>query len=112
MDLGKAILLDKQKINVKEDDGLFWGPEGRNSEFKLFDLSQVSGATSNFSSENKLGQGGFGPVYKVKNHVSTYRRRENSLLMTMFNTTFAFYKSDFDFTQKVGLRKNGFYSKC
>jgi hypothetical protein len=78
VDSGKVILLDKQKVNVNEDDGLFWGPEGRNSEFKFFDFSQVSGATSNFSSENKLGQGGFGPVYKVKKkscfHISKERK--------------------------------------
>ncbi|KAF7045515.1 hypothetical protein CFC21_054620 [Triticum aestivum] len=47
----------------REGEELVWGI-GRSSEFKLFDFSQVSDATSNFSDENKLGQGGFGPVYK------------------------------------------------
>ncbi|XP_027361433.1 G-type lectin S-receptor-like serine/threonine-protein kinase B120 [Abrus precatorius] len=35
-------------------------------EFPLFNFSCISIATDNFSEENKLGQGGFGPVYKVK----------------------------------------------
>ena len=30
-----------------------------------FDLSTIEAATNNFSDENKLGEGGFGPVYKV-----------------------------------------------
>ncbi|XBI75568.1 hypothetical protein VPH35_068931 [Triticum aestivum] len=46
-----------------EDEELVWGI-GRSSELKLFNFSQLSDATSNFSDENKLGQGGFGPVYK------------------------------------------------
>ncbi|KAL5976139.1 hypothetical protein ACLOJK_020469 [Asimina triloba] len=34
------------------------------SELPLFDLKIIAAATNNFSSENKLGEGGFGPVYK------------------------------------------------
>ena len=37
----------------------------RNSNFPLFDLRTIIAATDNFSITNKLGQGGFGPVYKV-----------------------------------------------
>ncbi|GLT46499.1 hypothetical protein SLA2020_202460 [Shorea laevis] len=33
-------------------------------EFPLFELDLISNATNNFSSNNKLGEGGFGPVYK------------------------------------------------
>ncbi|CAN6175657.1 unnamed protein product [Urochloa humidicola] len=41
-----------------------WRIEEGNSGFSLYDFSQIKEATGNFSSENKLGQGGFGPVYK------------------------------------------------
>ena len=30
-----------------------------------FELHTISAATNNFSEKNKLGEGGFGPVYKV-----------------------------------------------
>ncbi|WVZ50650.1 LOW QUALITY PROTEIN: hypothetical protein U9M48_001884 [Paspalum notatum var. saurae] len=50
--------------NALEEEALIWGQEGRSSEFTIYDFSQVLDATNNFSEENKLGQGGFGPVYK------------------------------------------------
>ena len=34
-------------------------------ELPLFSLATISTATDNFSLENKLGEGGFGPVYRV-----------------------------------------------
>jgi len=45
------------------EEALVW--DGKNSEFSVFDFEQVLEATDNFSEENKLGQGGFGAVYKV-----------------------------------------------
>jgi len=41
--------------------------EGKQEDLELpfFDLATVIRATNNFSIENKLGEGGFGPVYKV-----------------------------------------------
>ncbi|GMN61963.1 hypothetical protein TIFTF001_031048 [Ficus carica] len=33
-------------------------------ELPLFDLATIANATGNFAAKNKLGQGGFGPVYK------------------------------------------------
>eukprot|EP00267_Zea_mays_P056145 XP_023156181.1 cysteine-rich receptor-like protein kinase 10 [Zea mays] len=38
--------------------------DGKNSEFRVFDFEQVLEATNDFSDENKLGEGGFGAVYK------------------------------------------------
>ena len=42
--------------STKEDD----------MELPLFDLVAIKQQQTNFSIENKLGEGGFDPVYKVK----------------------------------------------
>ncbi|RVW25581.1 G-type lectin S-receptor-like serine/threonine-protein kinase SD1-1 [Vitis vinifera] len=39
--------------------------EKKDLELPLFDLATILNATNNFSIENKLGEGGFGPVYKI-----------------------------------------------
>ena len=36
------------------------------TELEYFKLSTITAATNNFSSANKVGQGGFGSVYKVE----------------------------------------------
>ena len=42
-----------------------WESEDTGSHFLMLSFSQIKDATDNFSTENKLGEGGFGPVYKV-----------------------------------------------
>ena len=46
------------------------GIEGKNQgddlELPLYDYETIAKATKGFSTENKLGEGGFGPVYKVQ----------------------------------------------
>ncbi|CAO2147667.1 unnamed protein product [Urochloa humidicola] len=54
---------DVHKTNV-EDEVPLWGLQESSSGFSVYDFLQVLEATGNFSEENKLGQGGFGPVYK------------------------------------------------
>ena len=46
------------------------GKEDIESEI-LFDLVVIINATNNFSNDNKLGEGGFGPVYKVNNNITS-----------------------------------------
>ncbi|XP_057247783.1 G-type lectin S-receptor-like serine/threonine-protein kinase At4g27290 isoform X2 [Beta vulgaris subsp. vulgaris] len=38
--------------------------ENAEPELPLFDISLIAQATNNFSDENRIGEGGFGPVYK------------------------------------------------
>lgn len=52
--------------NLQGEEELVWDLEGKNPEFSVFEFDQVLEATSNFSEVNKLGEGGFGAVYKVK----------------------------------------------
>ena len=37
----------------------------KDHELPMLSFSSIATATNNFSDENKLGEGGFGPVYKV-----------------------------------------------
>ena len=39
--------------------------KSKESWIPFFSLASISAATDNFSMENKLGEGGFGPVYKL-----------------------------------------------
>ncbi|RCV27661.1 hypothetical protein SETIT_5G342300v2 [Setaria italica] len=41
-----------------------WESEETGSQFMIFSFSKITDATDNFSTESKLGEGGFGPVYK------------------------------------------------
>ncbi|XBJ00665.1 hypothetical protein VPH35_020517 [Triticum aestivum] len=55
--LGRLYLSIQIAINL-------WRMGGANTEFSVYDFSKIKEATNNFSIGNKLGQGGFGPVYK------------------------------------------------
>uniref|UniRef100_A0ACD5TQM7 Uncharacterized protein n=1 Tax=Avena sativa TaxID=4498 RepID=A0ACD5TQM7_AVESA len=60
---GKATLQEKHGHEFQGDE-LVWEMEAELSDFSVFEFHQILEATSNFSEENKLGEGGFGPVYK------------------------------------------------
>ncbi|KAJ4839051.1 hypothetical protein Tsubulata_037792, partial [Turnera subulata] len=48
------------------DSGRFNQDESKAIDVPFFELESILAATNNFSNANKLGQGGFGPVYKAK----------------------------------------------
>ncbi|KAI5001943.1 hypothetical protein ZWY2020_026593 [Hordeum vulgare] len=61
---GKSNSNYQAATNRPEEYALVWRLEEKSSEFTLFDFPEILQATGNFSNENLLGQGGFGPVYK------------------------------------------------
>lgn len=59
----------RQRINnPKQDDKSSIVEEEEDLELPLFDTNTIATATNNFSFTNKIGEGGFGPVYKVISH--------------------------------------------
>ncbi|KAF2314266.1 hypothetical protein GH714_024709 [Hevea brasiliensis] len=54
----------REKTENKENDDQEQDEQPEDLELPLFDLIAVSNATNKFSIDNKLGEGGFGPVYK------------------------------------------------
>lgn len=49
-------LIDTSEFNKEDEKGI---------DVPFFDFQSILEATDNFSEANKLGQGGYGPVYKV-----------------------------------------------
>ena len=47
------------------DSGVFQEEDEKGIDVPFYDLESIRVATNNFSDENKLEQGGYGPVYKV-----------------------------------------------
>uniref|UniRef100_M8ARJ6 Cysteine-rich receptor-like protein kinase 10 n=1 Tax=Aegilops tauschii TaxID=37682 RepID=M8ARJ6_AEGTA len=65
--LFRSVRLRERRTNKLHggDHELVWDMEtGMLSGFSFFEFDQIQEATGNFSEENKLGEGGFGPVYK------------------------------------------------
>ncbi|KAL4310408.1 hypothetical protein GQ457_01G005280 [Hibiscus cannabinus] len=62
------ILRTRRKLKVEAEDTNANDKENRDEnedlELAVFEFETITKATSNFSFRNKLGQGGFGPVYK------------------------------------------------
>lgn len=52
-------------ISVGRDSAYANENKGEDWELPLFDFNIIASATNNFSDNCKLGEGGYGPVYKV-----------------------------------------------
>ncbi|CAL5200793.1 unnamed protein product [Lathyrus oleraceus] len=64
--LGVAIHRVRKKKLEKQGNNQPNNNDNEDIDIPIFDLSTIANATNNFSIDNKLGQGGFGPVYKGK----------------------------------------------
>jgi hypothetical protein len=64
---GRLKLQEQPMANLTRVDDVssIWTIQDTDSEFTMFDFRQIVESTDNFCNENKLGQGGFGAVYKV-----------------------------------------------
>lgn len=51
--------------NVKNNQSGAEDFNSKASNLQVFNYSSIRATTNDFSSENKLGEGGYGPVYKV-----------------------------------------------
>ncbi|XP_026391099.1 G-type lectin S-receptor-like serine/threonine-protein kinase At1g11410 [Papaver somniferum] len=61
------LMKSKSTYNDTPDNSFDNGQtEGETQELQIFNYTCLSNATNNFCSTNKLGEGGFGPVYKGK----------------------------------------------
>ncbi|XP_057959653.1 G-type lectin S-receptor-like serine/threonine-protein kinase At4g27290 [Malania oleifera] len=58
------ILLRRKTKHLLRDGKIRFYMEKENVELPLFDFSTMENATDNFSTQNKLGEGGFGVVFK------------------------------------------------
>ncbi|KAG6511415.1 cysteine-rich receptor-like protein kinase 29 [Zingiber officinale] len=58
------LLFRRWKLRRKRDHRKLLDQDFKTREMFLFDFDTIKLATNNFSNENKLGEGGFGPVYK------------------------------------------------
>ncbi|WMV16214.1 hypothetical protein MTR67_009599 [Solanum verrucosum] len=60
------IMMRRRKRKLVKNIQSIHGDDITTAESFQYDFSTIRAATDNFSSDNKLGQGGFGPVYKGK----------------------------------------------
>lgn len=54
-----------------DQNNQFRGDDKKDLDVPFFELESIVAATDNFSQAYKLGQGGFGPVYKVASYLNT-----------------------------------------
>ncbi|KAL6287460.1 hypothetical protein ACE6H2_011850 [Prunus campanulata] len=64
--INRAQLNSERRVQELIDTGEFKEEDEKGIDVPFFDLQSILDATDNFSDANKLGQGGYGPVYKGK----------------------------------------------
>lgn len=69
---------------------LYIGPAGgeeNGQDVALININAIAAATNNFSPDNKIGQGGFGPVYQVNIICKKRSFFSDMLIPKMFHIT-------------------------
>ena len=61
----KAGLAEQQNDGPNEDENARVGDDDDDVDLPLIDFFTISASTNEFSFANKIGEGGFGSVYKV-----------------------------------------------
>lgn len=56
---------NERRVKDLIESGRFKENDAKAIDVPFFDLESILAATDHFSNANKLGQGGFGPVYRV-----------------------------------------------
>ena len=56
---------ENQALKLSDNEDQFEEDDKKDIDVPFFELESIVGATDNFSNAYKLGEGGFGPVYKV-----------------------------------------------
>lgn len=59
-----VVLMQAREEKYTNDDD-----RNKDTELSAFSLSMIAKSTNNFALDNKLGEGGFGPVYKVMKYI-------------------------------------------
>ena len=87
--------MHNQSLNLASTRGSFEGHEledgSTHPDLPIFDPSCIVAATENFSPTNKLGQGGFGSVFKVQLVVDPCIVHDNFLNKFVCNSFIIFF---------------------
>ncbi|KAK1403605.1 hypothetical protein POM88_003210 [Heracleum sosnowskyi] len=67
--LGTMMLLRRIVKRLKGNQHLHMGKESSSPNLQVFSFAELKEATDNFLMNNRLGEGGYGPVYKCSGYV-------------------------------------------
>jgi len=88
------------------ESGRFKEDDAQAIDIPFFHLESILGATNNFANANKLGQGGFGPVYKVIKNFLTFTIFFSNIMMIVGMVNFFVYcQGKFPGGQEIAVKR-------